>query len=179
MTDDYVPDKVRFPEVQPFGHLAFDDYLAKKQKDVSDKLCDLCQKCVISETFEARNAVIAKLADLLQTLGNLCESYAITSVELDDAMKSCWEKNMAREKMKLVTDKYEFYPNQRVYVLTKNSDGVNETISARIAPSDCWLDHISEDKIGIMFSGNGRHICGMDYRPLSKVVPADDSTVND
>lgn len=43
-----------------------------------------------------RTALVNEIADLLQTIVNLCDAYEITEEELDDAQANCTIKNMKR-----------------------------------------------------------------------------------
>lgn len=87
-------------------------------------------------TGDARTRMLDELADLLQTVANLCAALHVDDMDIMAALDRCWERNMIREHADGGTDTEgrPFHPNQPVSV-----DGR----PAVIPPSDTWLETIS------------------------------------
>lgn len=86
-------------------------------------------------TGDARARMLDELADLLQTVANLCAALHVDDMDIMAALDRCWERNMIREHADGGTDTAgrPFHPNQPVSV-----DGR----PAVILPSDTWLETI-------------------------------------
>ena len=138
------------PPVRTFGRLEEDDWLAVKQREESGELLDAACEWLDDPSAEHRTAMLDELADLLQTIGNMCAAYHIDVRDIADALDRCWEKNMRREQ----ADEHGLRPNMRV---RDKRTGYEYTVM----PSDRWQEHWDKGLTGVLYensAGNPRWI---------------------
>lgn len=125
---------VWFTAVRTFGTTDV-DWLASKQLSESRELEAAAFVWSREGTADNRMAMLDELADLLQTVANLCHAAGVSDAEIAGALSDCWAKNMRRELADGGRDAEgrPFRPNEMVFV-----DGCR----ARILPSDSWLSRI-------------------------------------
>lgn len=124
---------VMFPLVRVFGTTDA-RWLAGKQLEESGELRDAVADWLDSPSDASRTMALDEMADLLQTVANLCHAMRVDKAELAAALVRCWEKNMRREHEDggVDADGVPFRPNGCVRVLADGRLGT-------VAPSDDWL----------------------------------------
>lgn len=124
----------RFPAVRTFGTTDL-KWLAGKQVEESVELDHAVSNWLSNGSAANREHVLDELADLLQTVSNLCFAAKLDDLDIIGAMERCWEKNMRRERGDGGSDAdgVPFHPNETVRVIGDGRIG-------RILPSDSWLD---------------------------------------
>lgn len=135
------------PHIRTFGRLEEDGWLASKQYEESHELRAATDLWLRAQTDERRTAMLDELADLLQTVANMCAAYHIGTDELEDALDRCWEKNMRREQ----ADEHGLRPNMRVR--DKRNGRIYTTL-----PSDKWKMAGRKDLTGV-YANDWQHPC--------------------
>ena len=130
---------IAIPPVRTFGRLVKDDWLAAKQFEESGELRDAAREWLSEPTDETRTAMLDELADLLQTVGNMCAAYHIDVRDIADALDRCWDKNMRREQ----PDEHGLRPNMRV---RDKCTGYEYTVM----PSDRWQERRDKGLTGVL-----------------------------
>lgn len=72
-------------------------WLARKQCEESGELRDAVRQWGDGPTGDARTRMLDELADLLQTVANLCAALHVDDMDIMAALDRCWERNMIRE----------------------------------------------------------------------------------
>ena len=134
---------IAIPPVRTFGRLETDDWLAAKQFEESGELRDAAREWLSEPTDETRTAMLDELADLLQTIANMCAAYHIDVRDIADALDRCWYKNMRREQ----PDEHGLRPNMRV---RDKRTGYEYTVM----PSDQWLKHRDKGLTGVLYEND-------------------------
>lgn len=134
---------VIIPRIRTFGRLEKDDWLAAKQFEESGELLDAAREWLDDPSAEHRTAMLDELADLLQTIANMCAAYHIDVRDIADALDRCWDKNMRREQ----SDEHGLRPNMRV---RDKCTGYEYTVM----PSDQWLKHRDKGLTGVLYKNS-------------------------
>lgn len=131
------------PRIRTFGRLETDDWLAVKQFEESGELRDAAREWLDDPSAEHRTAMLDELADLLQTVGNMCAAYHIDVRDIAAALDRCWDKNMRREQ----ADEHGLRPNMRV---RDRRTGCEYTVM----PSDRWQEHRDKGLTGVLYENS-------------------------
>lgn len=131
------------PRIRTFGRLEKDDWLAAKQFEESGELRDAAREWLDDPSAEHRTAMLDELADLLQTIANMCAAYHIDVRDISDALDRCWKKNMRREQ----PDEHGLRPNMRV---RDKCTGYEYTVM----PSDRWQEHRDKGLTGVLYKNS-------------------------
>ena len=159
---------IAIPPVRTFGRLETDDWLAIKQREESGELLDAAREWLSDPTDETRTAMLDELADLLQTVANLCAAYHIDVRDIADALDRCWDKNMRREQ-----------PDDGSTESTLIRLGIrpNATVRDRetgrtltVLPSDTWGRRLDTAKVGV-YETDWRH---PEWLPFTRLEPIED-----
>ena len=84
------------------SHQRLDKWQALKVLEEASEVVEDAKQYITATLLQAnlvaltRTALVNEIADLLQTIVNLCDAYEITEEELDDAQANCTIKNMKR-----------------------------------------------------------------------------------
>lgn len=89
---------VKLPSVESFGHLTPDKWLLLKTLEESAEMVEAGKRLVKGD-FTARRDLMAKWADVLQTLVNVATAFDITDEELAQAMDDCLVLNQERGRL--------------------------------------------------------------------------------
>lgn len=94
---------VQFPPIRPFspktlisGEYAAPKSIPLKTLEESAELVEATKAWLKNPDDEHRRPMLDELADVLQTVANMCLVYQITETELEDAIKACEQRNRSR-----------------------------------------------------------------------------------
>lgn len=94
---------VQFPPIRPFspetlhsGEYAAPKSIPLKTLEESAELVEATKAWLKNPDDEHRRPMLDELADVLQTVANMCSAYRITETELEDAIKACEQRNRSR-----------------------------------------------------------------------------------
>lgn len=91
---------VHFPPVLTFGRLDPDKWLLVKALEEAAEMVDAGKDHIKDEASAAKwTAFMDEIADLIQTLGNLCAAFDITDDELYEALDRCLNRNRQRGRL--------------------------------------------------------------------------------
>ena len=138
---------IAIPPVRTFGRLVKDDWLPVKQWEESEELLDSAREWLSDPSDGNRRAMLDELADLLQTVANMCAAYHIDSRALADALDRCWDKNMRREhpadgSVESMLIRLGIRPNGKV-----RDRETGRTLT--VLPSDRWGRRLDTAKVGV------------------------------
>lgn len=156
------------PPVRTFGHLERDDWLAVKQFEESGELRDAAGEWLADPTDGNRRVMLDELADLLQTVANLCAAYRIGADELEATLDRCWEKNMRREQpaagsAEAMLARLGIRPNGKV-----RDRETGRTLT--VLPSDMWGRCLDTGRVGV-YGTDWRH---SEWLPCTRLEPVKD-----
>lgn len=159
---------VIIPRIRTFGRLERDDWLAVKQREESDELLDAAGEWLSAPSAEHRRVMLDELADLLQTIGNMCVAYRIDVRDIADALDRCWEKNMHREQpgagsAESMLIRRGISPNATV-----RDRGTGRTLT--VLPSDTWGRRLDTGKVGVYETDWRRP----EWLPFTRLEPVED-----
>lgn len=91
---------VHFPPVMSFGRLEPDKWLLLKTLEEAAEMVD-AGKAFIANEASADNftAFMDEIADVIQTVANLCAAFDVADSELYEAMTRCLERNRKRGRL--------------------------------------------------------------------------------
>lgn len=159
---------IAIPPVRTFGRLEEDDWLAVKQREESEELLYAAREWLYDPADGSRTAMLDELADLLQTVANLCAAYRIGADELESALDRCWEKNMRREQpaagsAEAMLAHLGIRPNGKV-----RDRETGRTLT--VLPSDTWGRRLDTAKVGV-YGADWRH---PEWLPFTRLEPIED-----
>lgn len=159
---------IAIPPVRTFGRLVKDDWLAVKQREESEELLDAAREWLSDPTDGNRHVMLDELADLLQTVANMCAAYHINSHDLADALDRCWEKNMRREQpadgsVESTLIRLGIRPNGKV-----RDRKTGRTLT--VLPSDRWGRRLDVAKVGV-YETDWRH---PEWLSFTRLEPIED-----
>lgn len=159
---------IAIPPVRTFGRLERDDWLAVKQFEESGELRDAAGEWLADPTDGNRRVMLDELADLLQTVANLCAAYRIGTDELEAALDRCWEKNMRREQpaagsAEAMLARLGIRPNGKV-----RDRETGRTLT--VLPSDMWGRCLDTGRVGV-YGTDWRH---SEWLPCTRLEPVRD-----
>ena len=156
------------PPVRTFGRLLKDDWLPAKQREESEELLDAAREWLSDPTDETRIAMLDELADLLQTIANMCAAYHIDERDLADALDRCWEKNMRREQP--ADGSVE---STLIHLGIRPNGKVRDRVTGRtltVLSSDAWGRRLDVAKVGV-YETDWRHT---EWLPFTRLEPIED-----
>jgi len=158
---------VIIPRIRTFGRLETDDWLAAKQREESGELLDAAREWLNDPTAEHRTAMLDELADLLQTIANMCAAYHIDVRDIADALDRCWKKNMRREQpddssAESMLIRLGIRPNATV-----RDRETGRTLT--VLPSDTWGRRLDTAKVGV-YETDWRH---PEWLPFTRLEPVE------
>ena len=156
------------PPVRTFGRLEEDDWLAVKQREESGELLDAACEWLYDPTDVNRRVMLDELADLLQTVANLCAAYRIGTDEITAALDRCWGKNMRREhpaagSAEAMLARLGIHPNATV-----RDRETGRTLT--VLPSDMWGRRLDTGRVGV-YETDWRH---SEWLPCTRLEPVKD-----
>ena len=156
------------PPVRTFGRLEEDDWLAVKQREESEELLYAAREWLYDPTDGNRRVMLDELADLLQTVANLCAAYRIGADELEAALDRCWGKNMRREQpaagsAEAMLVRFGIRPNGKV-----RDRETGRTLT--VLPSDTWGRRLDTAKVGV-YGTDWRH---PEWLRFTRLEPVED-----
>lgn len=159
---------IAIPPVRTFGRLEEDDWLAVKQREESEELLDAAREWLSDPSAEHRTAMLDELADLLQTIANMCAAYHIDVRDIADALDRCWGKNMRREQpaagsAEAMLVRFGIRPNGKV-----RDRKTGRTLT--VLPSDTWGRRLDTAKVGV-YGTDWRH---PEWLPFTRLEPIED-----
>lgn len=159
---------IAIPPVRTFGRLVKDDWLAVKQFEESGELRDAAREWLDTPSADHRTAMLDELADLLQTVANMCAAYHIDVRDITDALDRCWEKNMRREQpddgsAESTLIRLGIRPNGKV-----RDRETGRTLT--VLPSDTWGRRLDTAKVGV-YETDWRH---PEWLPFTRLDPIED-----
>lgn len=160
---------IAIPNIRTFGRLVKDDWLPVKQREESEELLDAAREWLSDPSDGNRRAMLDELADLLQTIANMCAAYHIDQRDLADALDRCWGKNMRREQP--ADGSVE---STLIHLGIRPNGKVRDRVTGRtltVLPSDAWGRRLDVAKVGVYETDWRRS----EWLPFTRLEPIEDS----